>query len=73
MKPIAFDPAAIRARLAYLGARQLDLANELGISLGSLSHYLNGYANPPPGFAERCTAALERLAAKRRVLAGGAA
>ena len=69
---------AIRVRLTALGVSQHALAQALGVSQATLSLWLNGYRQPPAGFAAQAEAALDLLEqaeraaaeARARVLAG---
>ena len=80
MKPI-HGISRLRARIASLGIRHVDVAAHLGIHPTLLSAILNGRREPPEGFEERVMEALDLLeraekAAQRereRVLREGAA
>ena len=71
----------VRDRVALSGLTREAVALAAGIHPSQFSRYLNGTRQPPPDFEARATAALDKLeraeqaaaAARRRVLAGGAA
>ena len=50
---------AIRVRLTKLGVPQHALARALGVSQATLSLWLNGYRQPPPGFEAAAHAELD--------------
>ena len=58
--------AELKGRLGYTGISQAALAQELGVSQGSLSQWLRGVAQPPDDFRARADAALDRLEAAER-------
>ena len=51
----------IKARLAYSGLSQGDLAEELNYSMGTVSHWLNGRTALPEGMEARIGHAITRL------------
>ncbi len=68
----------LRARIARLGVRHVDVAKHLGIHPTLLSAILNEHRQPPPDFEAKVNATLDRLEkaekaaaeARERVLAG---
>ena len=73
--------AGIRARIAELGVRHADVANQLRMHPSALSAILRGRRRPPEGFGAKVDATLDLLGeaeraaeeARARVLAKGRA
>ena len=70
----------LKAEIVRRGVRQQDVAQQIGIDMSTCSLILNGHRAPPPDFARRVTAALDRLeraeraadTARQKVLGGAA-
>ena len=60
---------AVRSRLAALGVSQHALARALGVSQATLSLWLNGYRQPPPGFERAAMAELDLMERAERAAA----
>ena len=59
----------VRSRLAALGVSQHALARALGVSQATLSLWLNGYRQPPPGFEAAAMAELDLMERAERAAA----
>ena len=53
----------IRVRIAEIGARQVEIAQLMGIDAAVLSSYLNSRRAAPRDFEQRITAVLDRIEA----------